>query len=115
MKIAIHGLGRMGMQIARKLAEGGHTTIALNRTSAKTDEAATYGATAAYSKQEVLDAFGSDPVVIWIMLPADVTESELQEWASVVPKGSTLIDGGNSDFRHTRQHAELLKDKDVRF
>jgi Trk K+ transport system NAD-binding subunit len=31
MKIAVHGLGRMGMQIARKLAENGHEVIAHNR------------------------------------------------------------------------------------
>ena len=31
MKIAVHGLGRMGMQIARKLAEADHTVFAHNR------------------------------------------------------------------------------------
>jgi len=50
MKIAIHGLGRMGMQIARKLAESGeHTVIAHNRSAEPIDEAASYGALAAYS------------------------------------------------------------------
>ncbi len=108
MKIAIQGLGRMGMQIARKLAEDGHQVIAHNRSTDKIDEAVTYGATGAPSKQDVLDAFGDDQVVIWIMLPADVTEIQLQEWMDVVPSGSVLIDGGNSDFRRTREHAEVV-------
>ncbi len=109
MKIAIQGLGRMGMQIARKLAADGHQVIAHNRSTDKIDEAVGYGATAAASKQDVLEAFGDDQVVIWIMLPADVTEIQLQEWLEVVPAGSVLIDGGNSDFRKTREHAELVK------
>jgi 6-phosphogluconate dehydrogenase len=39
MKIAVAGLGRMGMQIARKLAEGGHEVLAQNRSPEKVDEA----------------------------------------------------------------------------
>lgn len=108
MKIAIQGLGRMGMQIARKLAEDGHQVIAHNRSLDKIDEAVRYGATAAPTKEDVLRAFGDDQVVIWIMLPADVTEAQLQEWLDVVPANSVLIDGGNSDFRKTREHAELI-------
>lgn len=109
MKIAIQGLGRMGMQIAKKLAADGHQVIAHNRSIDKIDEAVSYGATAALSKQAVLDAFGLDQVVIWIMLPADITETQLQEWLGLVPANSVLIDGGNSDFRRTREHAELVK------
>lgn len=109
MKIAIQGLGRMGMQIARKLASDGHQVIAHNRSADKIDEAVSYGAVAAVTKQDVLSAFGDDQVVIWIMLPADVTEVQLQEWLEVVPSGSVLIDGGNSDFRRTREHAEVVK------
>lgn len=108
MKIAIQGLGRMGMQIARKLAGDGHQVIAHNRSLDKIDEAVRYGATAAPTKEDVLRAFGDDQVVIWIMLPADVTEAQLQEWLDVVPANSVLIDGGNSDFRKTREHAELI-------
>lgn len=108
MKIAIQGLGRMGMQIARKLAEDGHQVIAHNRSTDKIDEAVTYGALAAPTKQDVLQAFGDEQVVIWIMLPADITEQQLQEWLELVPANSVLIDGGNSDFRKTRQHAELI-------
>lgn len=115
MTIAIHGLGRMGMQIARKLAEGGHKTIAHNRSPEPIQEAAGYGAIAATTKEEVIKAFGDEPVVVWLMLPSDVTESQLVEWADLLPAGSTLIDGGNSDFRRTREHAKLVSDKGLQF
>lgn len=99
MKIAISGLGRMGMQIARKLSEGGHEVVAHNRSAEAIDEAVTYGATAAYTKADVVASFGEDPVVLWIMIPADVIEAELVDWLRILPKGSIIIDGGNSDYR----------------
>lgn len=109
MKIAIQGLGRMGMQIARKLAESGeHTVIAHNRSHEPIDEAATYGAVKAYEKQDVLDAFGGDQVVLWIMLPAEIVDAQVDEWLTLLPKGSIIIDGGNSDFRSTKKLNEVV-------
>lgn len=110
MKIAIQGLGRMGMQIARKLAESGeHEVIAHNRHKEPIDEAVTYGATGAYEKQDVLKAFGNDQAVIWIMLPDDIVDAQVDEWLTMVPKGSIIIDGGNSDFRNTMKLNEKVK------
>jgi 6-phosphogluconate dehydrogenase len=105
----------MGMQIARKLAEGGHQAIAHNRSPEPIDEAVSYGATAAHSKEEVMQIFGQDQAVIWIMLPAEVTDSEIPAWLEVLPQGSILIDGGNSDFRRSREHAKLAEAKGVHF
>jgi 6-phosphogluconate dehydrogenase len=116
MKIAVHGLGRMGMQIAKKLAASPqHTVIAHNRSPEPVQEAAAAGAVATSTKQEVIQAFGSDQIVIWLMLPAEVTESELAAWLELVPAGSVIIDGGNSDFRRTREHAKLAQAKSVDF
>lgn len=109
MKIAIQGLGRMGMQIARKLAEDGHEVIAHNRSPEPIEEAAGYGARAAYTKQDVLTAFGADQVVLWVMLPADIVDSEVAEWLQLVPKESVIIDGGNSNFKLTQKLNEIVK------
>jgi len=108
MKIAIAGLGRMGMQIAHKLAEGGHDVIAHNRSRDPIDKAVTYGATAAYTKADVVAAFGDGPIIIWLMIPADVIDTELDAWLDILPAGSTIIDGGNSDFRNTKRRAEKV-------
>lgn len=109
MKIAIQGLGRMGMQIARKLAESGeHTVIAHNRHKEPIEEAVKFGAVGAYEKQDVLNAFGGDQVVLWIMLPDTVVDAQVDEWLQLVPKGSVLIDGGNSDFRNTQKLNEKV-------
>ena len=111
MTIAIHGLGRMGMQIARKLAESEHRVIAHNRSPEPIQEAAGYGAVPAQTKQAVLDAFRGERVVLWIMLPADVVDAEVDEWLSLVPTGSIIIDGGNSDYRLTQKLNQVVTAK----
>ncbi len=111
MKIAITGLGRMGMQIAEKLVEGGHVVIAHNRHSDKVDTAAKFGATAAYDKEAVITGFKGDQVVLWLMIPAAVVEEELGTWLELMPKGSIIIDGGNTDYRLTQKHAQTVHAK----
>lgn len=108
MKIAIAGLGRMGMQIARKLSEDGHDVIAHNRSSDKVDEAVSYGATAAYEKQHVASAFEGEQIVLWVMVPADTIDEQLDEWLAILPENSIIIDGGNSDFRLTQKRAKKV-------
>jgi 6-phosphogluconate dehydrogenase len=111
MKIAIHGLGRMGMQIAEKLVQDGHEVIAHNRSSEPIEHAKGFGAVAAFTKQDVLASFKDTRLVLWIMLPAEVVEGELNEWLNLAPKGSLFIDGGNSDFRSTQIHAKTVSER----
>ena len=108
MKIIIHGLGRMGMQIARKLSEDHHTVIAHNRSQDKIDEAAGFGAVKATTKEAAVAASGED-TVLWIMLPADVVDNQVDQWIPLLPPKSLIIDGGNSDFRLTRKLSDRVK------
>jgi 6-phosphogluconate dehydrogenase len=115
MKIAVAGLGRMGMQIARKLSEDGHEVIAHNRSRGPIDTAATYGAKPAYTKDDVVRAFQGEPVTVWLMIPAEVIDGELESWLQVLPAGSLIVDGGNSDFRRTRTRAETVAKANMHF
>ena len=109
MKIAVHGLGRMGMQIARKLAESKeHEVLVLNRSPEPVQEAVEYGAVGAASKEAAVQAFNGERIAVWLMLPADITDAQVNEWLAVVPKGSVIINGGNSDYRLTKVLAEKV-------
>ena len=98
----------MGGQIARKLHEGGFKVIAHNRSKEPVDEMRALGMIPAYTKEEVVKAFENEQVVLWIMVPSDVVDTELEAWLALVPKGSILIDGGNSDFRLTKERSKKV-------
>ena len=108
MKIAITGLGKMGTQIAKKLYEDGHSVVAHNRSRDSVDEMKILRMIPAYTKTEVVESFNGERVIIWLMIPSEVVDQELDEWLKIIPKKSILIDGGNSDFRLTKKRAELV-------
>lgn len=113
MKIAISGLGRMGAQIAQKLAENGHEVIAHNRSPEPIKAAEEHGAVPAFTKEEVISAFGDATPIVWLMIPASVIDSELDTWLDILPEGSIVIDGGNSDYRGDAARAERAAKKGV--
>ena len=110
MKIAITGLGKMGKQIARKLHEDKHTVIVHNRSKGSVDELAMLGMIPAYTREEVVKSFNGEQIILWIMIPSESVDEELNEWLKLVPRKSILIDGGNSDFRLTKKRFELIKE-----
>ena len=109
MKLIVHGLGRMGLQIARKLAESGHEVIALNRSPEPAAKAVSYGAVAAENYKQALDLFKSnEQVIVWLMLPSDVTGEIIHEWLKILPDHSVIINGANSDYKEAQKLNEVV-------
>src|SRR5438128_1332788 len=108
MTIAVAGLGRMGMQVAQMLVRDGHKVFAQNRSPEKVDKAVTFGAVATYTPKDVAKAFGQEQAIIWLMVPAEAVDEELNSWLKVLKPGDLIIDGGNSDFRQDKKHYELV-------
>ena len=69
MHIGMVGLGRMGMNMCRRLIEGTHEVSAYNRSEDKVNEAQGYGALPVHSLEELVASLPS-PRVVWLMLPA---------------------------------------------
>lgn len=107
-KIAIAGLGKMGKQIAKKLHEGGHSVVVHNRSKNSVEEMSALGMTPAFTREEAVDFFKGETVIVWLMIPAETVDQELGEWLKIIPEKSILIDGGNSDFRLTKKRAEAV-------
>ena len=106
MEIGIYGLGRMGGNMATRLAQGGHRVVAANRSRGPVDEAVTHGAVAAYTIAELVAKLPA-PRVLWAMVPAGaVTDETLEEFARYAAKGDVFVDGGNSNFRDSMRRAE---------
>jgi 6-phosphogluconate dehydrogenase len=111
MKIIVSGLGRMGSQIAHKLADEGFEVIANNRSRQPIDDSIAYKAMAAYTKEDAVSSSAGGQLILWLMISAGAMEEELSKWLELIPTGSIIIDGGNSDYRLTQKRAELVKAK----
>lgn len=115
MQIAMIGLGRMGINMARRLLRGGHHVVAYNRSPAKTDELVKEGATGAYSLGEIIQKM-LPPRVVWLMLPAgSVVDESLDLLKSHMSPGDIVIDGGNTYFKDDIRRADSLKEKEILF
>ncbi len=112
MKIGFIGLGKMGSQMVARLLEAQHEVVAFDVNSEAVASMSTLGATGVASQAELVAALGASPT-IWLMIPAGFMDAALAELLTLLPAGSTLIDGGNSDYRLTVQRAELCRGKDV--
>lgn len=45
------------------------------------------------------------------MVPSDVVDSELDLWLNLIPKGSIIIDGGNSRWSDTQMRSQKVKER----
>ncbi len=115
MQIAMIGLGRMGMNMAKRLLQGGHSVIAYNRTPNKTDQLVKEGAIGAYSLSEVVEKL-SPPRVTWVMLPAGPTvDDHIVQLKEILSPGDIVIDGGNTYYKDDIRRADLLAEKEIKF
>ncbi len=110
MTIAIQGLGKMGMQIAQKLISDNHDVIAFDLNQVFLNEASGFGAKSVSDKRQLVDSFGSNRVVIWMMIPSEYVASEIDDWLKILPERSIIIDGGNSNFSDTGSNAKKLEE-----
>jgi 6-phosphogluconate dehydrogenase len=111
MKIGIIGLGRMGGNIARRLMCAGHQVVGYDRDDKAVQELAGEGAEAASSIDDMRGKL-ADPAIWWVMLPAGApTESTVREIGEKAPRGTIVIDGGNSFYKDDIRRAKMLKDR----
>jgi 6-phosphogluconate dehydrogenase len=115
MQIAIIGLGKMGGNMVQRLLNGGHTVVAYDRDPKAIAAVVEKGAVSANSLGEVVSKLEA-PRAVWVMVPAgDPTENTINELASLMAKGDTIIDGGNSNWKDSQRRSKALLAKGVDF
>ena len=109
MQIGMIGLGRMGMNMARRLLKGRHRVIVYNRTPNRTREIVKEGAQGTFSPAELVQAL-RPPRVVWIMLPAGKpVDRFITELKELLSKEDVIVDGGNSFYKDDLRHAQELR------
>ncbi len=115
MKLAMIGLGKMGLNMATRLVRGGHQVVGFARSEESIQAAIKIGAQGAHSLDEVVSNLKA-PRVVWVMVPAgQTTDDTIEKLSKLLGSGDTVIDGGNSNYKDTIRHAGLLEGKGIDF
>jgi 6-phosphogluconate dehydrogenase len=117
MKLAIIGLGRMGANMARRLARDGHQVVVYNRTleTALELEQEQAGVVAASSLEELVAKL-EPPRVAWLMIPHVAVDGGIESLLQAgISAGDVIVDGGNSNYHESAHRSGELAKQGVGF
>jgi len=116
MQIGVIGLGRMGGNMARRMARGGARVVAFDRDP---------GARTSQGEETNLEFMENLPAlaakldgerVILLMLPAGPpTEDTLAALLPLLSSGDTLVDGGNAYYKDSMARALEMSQRGLRY
>jgi 6-phosphogluconate dehydrogenase len=115
MQLGMIGLGRMGANMVRRLQRDGHDCVVHD-----VDEQAIaaleteLGVVGARSLSEMVAAL-APPRAIWIMVPAAFVGATVDALAPLLDPDDTIIDGGNSWYRHDVDRSAALARSSINY
>jgi 6-phosphogluconate dehydrogenase len=114
MQIGIIGLGRMGGNMARRLARGGVEVHGFDPGAA--GALAEEGVVAAAESLAKLVAALAAPRVLWMMVPAgDATEATFGTLCATLSPGDVIVDGGNANYKDSQRRAQVAAARGIEF
>lgn len=115
MRIGMVGLGKMGMNMTRRLLGGGHEVVAFDISAANVKQAKKHGAIPAGSFAKLVELTGATGTV-WVMVPSGKpVDDTIDALAGLMKKGATIIDGGNSFYKDAIRHEAALRERGINF
>ncbi len=114
MQLGMVGLGRMGANLVRRLMRDGHRCVAYDVSEAAVAGLVAEGATGASSLSDLVAKL-ERPRALWLMLPAGIVQSTLDELVPLLDEGDVVVDGGNSFYRDDIARAKALAPRGVHY
>lgn len=108
------GLGKMGANIVRRLQRHGIESVVYDLQSSAVAELVGEGSVGSTDFADFASKLAA-PRVVWVMVPSSVTDSTIAELSQHLSAGDTIIDGGNSYYKHDLANAEKLATKGINF
>ncbi|AQS66531.1 phosphogluconate dehydrogenase (NAD(+)-dependent, decarboxylating) [Streptomyces pactum] len=106
MQIGLVGLGKMGGNMRERLRNAGHTVVGYDTNPERADVGSLVDLV------EQLDR----PRAVWVMVPAGAaTQHVIDQLATLLKPGDTVVDGGNSRWTDDEKHAEELGRRGINF
>jgi 6-phosphogluconate dehydrogenase len=115
MDLAMIGLGKMGFNMTSRLLRAGHRVVGFAHSPQSIKAATDIGAVGAETLQDVVSKL-NPPRVIWLMIPAGNPTFETVDFLTkMLSQGDIVIDGGNSYYKDSIRHAEMLGARGIEF
>ena len=114
MELGMVGLGRMGLNMVKRLEKAGHHCIAWDRKVDVEQSVVKDGAFGTTSLQEFVGKLKA-PRVVWLMVPAAVVDTMLEQLVPLLQADDVVIDGGNSYYHDDIRRAAELKRKGIHY
>src|SRR5215472_14413712 len=114
MQLGMIGLGRMGANLVRRLMRDGHECVVYDVSA---DAVKTLEGEGAIGATQLADFVAklTPPRAIWIMVPAAVVDSTLEQLVPSLDPGDIVIDGGNSYYRDDITRARRLAERQLHY
>jgi len=114
MQLGMIGLGRMGANMVRRLAKGGHDCVVHDVDADAVSTLAEEGFTGSTDLADFVSKLDA-PRSIWIMIPAAFVGGMLEQLVPLLDADDTIIDGGNSWYHLDVDRSKELAEKDLHY
>lgn len=116
MKLAIIGLGKMGGNMAARLLRNNIEVVGFDFNHETVSQlVAKEGMEGARSVEDAIQRLPEQKIV-WLMLPAgEITENQIVDLVPMLNKGDIVIDGGNSNYKHSMRRGQFLAEHGIEF
>ena len=115
MELGIIGLGKMGLNICRRLIQGGHSVVVFDSDSEVLKIAQRENISTGNSLEDLVKKL-TKRRILWVMVPSgEITNSTILNLLGLLDRGDIIIDGGNSYYKDTQSMADKLSEKGIDF
>jgi 6-phosphogluconate dehydrogenase len=114
MQIGMIGLGRMGANMALRLLAGDHACVVFDTSPKAVEELTRAKAVGASSIADLVKKLDT-PRAIWLMVPAAVVDTTINDLRPHLASGDILIDGGNSYYVDDIRRAQELAREGIHY
>ncbi|MDT3680079.1 MAG: decarboxylating 6-phosphogluconate dehydrogenase [Burkholderiaceae bacterium] len=115
MQLGMIGLGRMGVNLSRRLVRAGHNVTGFDP-EPDARQALVKGGGQAVDSLQALVAALDKPRVVWTMVPAGaITERTVESLRGLLERGDTVIDGGNSFYKDSQRRARACAEHGIEY
>ena len=114
MQLGMIGLGRMGANMVRRLIKGGHQCVVFDMSPKAVQGLVEEKAVGSSSLADFVKKLAK-PRVVWLMVPAAVTDKTIADLLPHLNAEDIVIDGGNSYYVDDIRRAKELAPKKIHY